>query len=159
MIWEAWCILNSLKKHFFNLIATIQVSPSSFTFMSGLGRDHMEKSLTYIHRLLQSLSLRFPCPSTSHDMRGMRSCLSIEFEEDSIQHNPFEIHCSITELFNYVSLDSTTEEMNSRDGPDVEFVDELKRLHEEIPCHREAIEKRRRERNSSISSSLGFQVE
>ena len=40
MLWEAWCFLDSLKKHLFDTITNIQQSPSSFTFLSG--RDTVE---------------------------------------------------------------------------------------------------------------------
>ena len=159
MIWEAWCILNSLKKYFFSLITKIQVSPSSFTFMSDVDRAHTEDYSTHIQSLLQSLSLRFLCPSTSHDMRGMQSCLLIEFEEDSVQHNPFEIHRSISELFNFVSLDSVSEGYNSHDVHDKAFAEELKMLHEEMHLHQERIDEQVNGRNRSITSSLGFEVE
>ena len=158
MLWEAWCILNSLKKHFFDLITSLRLSPSSFTFMTGFDSVPTEEYSTCIQRLLQSISLRFPCPSTSHDMRGMRSCLTIEFEDESIKYNPFEMNCSVSQLFKIVSFDPMSEENISLDRQDRDFVDEVQRLREEIHCHQENIDRQRIETSSSLSSLFGFEV-
>ena len=140
------------------MVSKLQLSPSSFKFMSGLERDQVDFS-TFFQSLLQSLGLRFPCPSTSHDMRDMRSCFTIDFDETSIQHNPFEIPCSISEQFNYVSFDTTAEETNSLGSQDENYVDEVKRLLEDIRQHREIIVEELRERSRAFSSWLGFDVE
>ena len=113
----------------------------------------------YIQQLIQSISLCFQCPSTSHDMRGIKWCLSIEFEEDSIQHNPFELNCSIAQLFDSVSFDPTNEDHNSPNDQDDLIVAELKGLIEETLRHRESINQLQRERNMSMTSSLGFGVD
>ena len=147
MIWDAWCIVNSIKQHFFHLITKIQISPESFTFMSGVDRAHTEKLTSFIQQLIQSISLHFPCPSASHDMRGMGSCLSIEFEDDSIRHNPFEVNCSISKLFDCVSLDIQNDENNSQNTLDEDILAELTNLRGEIRRHRERINVFQAERN------------
>ena len=92
-------------------------------------------------------------------MLGMGSCLWIEFEDDSIRHNPFEVNCSISKLFSCVSLDIPNDANNSPNTRDEDLLAELRNLREEIPRHRERISELQTERNGSIASSLGFDVD
>ena len=99
MILEAWNIVDSLKKRVFNIITNIQSSsPTSFDFLSGIERDQVERYSTRLQQLLQGISLRFPCPSSSHDMRNMGSSLFVEFDPVTIEHNPFERQCSLLNI-------------------------------------------------------------
>ena len=159
MLWEAWCLVNSLKKHLLDIVTSLQLSPSSFTFMTGLGTAQAEEYSSYIHEILQSLSLRFPCPSISHDMHGMRTCFTIDFDETSIEHNPFEMTCSISEFFNCLSFDSITDRNNSSEGLDSELADELQTRREQISHHKKGLYQQKAERNTSISELLKFEVD
>ena len=104
LIWEAWCVVNSLKKHILWMMSHIQ---TTFTFLSNLDQHIISECESYLQNLLHSLSLRFPCPSLSHEMRGMRSSFEVLFDEDSIMHNPFDLNCSLSQSFDLLATHPT----------------------------------------------------
>ena len=142
MIWEAWNIVDSLKKHVFSVITNIRCSsPTSFDFLSGIERDQIESYSTHLQQLLQSISLRFPCPSSSHDMRRMRPSLFVENDSDTIQHNPFEQQCSLLNALKSFSFSFLPEEKDdiSTLSTNPELTAEIEGMKRETTLHQQEI--------------------
>ena len=137
MILDGSCIVNSLKRHIFNLMTDIQ---QSFSFLDNLGPDMICECEPFIQHLLQSLSLRFTCPSSSHDMRRMRSSIAVWFDEDPVQHNPFHHHCSVARTLVILAF-SPTMNGNYMNPPTThpELNDEIARLRVEALQRREEV--------------------
>ena len=160
MIWESWSITQSLKKHIFNVMVRMQhTPPPSFNFLIGIVTEQIGNFISYMQHLLQSISLRFPCPSSSHDMRRMRTSLMIEFDQDSTNLNPFELHCSLSESMDIFVFGQMGDENNNTTLTSPELVDEIHRMREETIQHGQEISQILEERNGTISASVGFGVE
>ena len=159
-VWDAWCVVNSLKKHLICLVPIFQQPqlPQSLTFLSGLEREQISDYESCIQQLVMSMNIRLSCPSKSFDTRkGRFNTTSVSFCEEH-EDNPFSQRCSVSNMFDLLCLQPPVDGRSNvflLQRPDLAA--EVKRVEEEIK-ERHEWETHSNEIVSSISSQVGFEV-
>ena len=106
LIWEAWSIVSSLKKHLAFITTRLQSTDQSFPYLSSLDTDIKREFVLFVQRLDQSIDLRFPCPSQSIYKRNKKREPDDSSIQKSLKRLPPQNHCSISDLFAVFSFEN-----------------------------------------------------
>ena len=157
-VWDAWCVIRSLKKHVLSIYQKLLQQPTSLTFLASLTKEQIRDFSFYLQQLATSIDIRFSCPSKSFDKRRKTTTNTNDTPVEQHGHNPFSQKCSLSEVFDFFSLQKQNEaNANTSLMKRPELAIELSQMGEEIRHHPEW-EICLNITDSTISSRVEFEV-
>ena len=158
MVWDAWCVVKSLRRHILFVSSRLKGKQPPFTFLSTLDRTQKETFALSIEQLAQSLECRFHCPSQSL-VKRMRMDKKVDRTSHDTSQQSQQSRCSIMDVFDILSFKKTTEDGSLASCTNhVGIMAEIERVGDEIKNHPEIV-KAHSKTNHLISNAVGFVVE
>ena len=113
LIWEAWSIVSSLKKHLAFITSRLQSTGQSFPYLSSLDTDIKREFVLFVQQLDQSIDLRFSCPSQSICKRNKKMETDDSTIQKTLKRLPPQMRCSVSDLFAVFSFENPCDPSSS----------------------------------------------
>ena len=158
LIWEAWSVVNSLKKHLVSISSKIQWPHPSLPYLSSLDTQQRREFAFLIEQLVQIINVRFSSPSRSIGQRNKKTQpIDSKGKPSELLHH--STNCPIADMFDVFAFDTSIKPMPSTlFGNHQELMKEIaqarRELQQSLPTSEKLCEMR-----SPISDNLGFIVE
>ena len=157
MLWDAWIVVCSLKKHISFVFSRIKEPQPAFPFLFGLDKEQKDTFCNMLEKLSQSLLIRFACPSQSIDKRRLNPSHGFEyaFHPTSGPEQP-SLQCSLSKIFDVLcDQNITNNDSNIRPMISPELSHEIELAKMEIGLHPELLNVQK-EKTVALPKGLGL---